>query len=472
MTQPSNRFLRNILLTSCVWAIATGTFGPNALGQSAEKSVRKALASRLAMLDPNKKEEFDSEAESLRLETRKETDELLRCMVECYLALAGSDRPVLTAAIGESTRHWSQIPEDLRPTVLRLSLAEAIGNRMEKRSETIYKELTRYALRDEVASATRRESAELIGFVNGLLGNDQNTISPDVLAKAENLLNAEKVVGAKYATGRQKGEEARKFLDEQKAAWEQLRSQERNAQIEQDRSELDELEADHEAKLNEARDENADQNAVRQQNFVIRNRLVGNLQWVIQDSYVPTPGHPGNPPIPPSTPDRGNIRVDEYKTTRVKRGDKWVEEKERKSSYEIEREKDQIFLNRQQRYAVEKPLYDQRKAVWDRQFQAWQMLDALRWQELINLYHDLSERIEKIDREKEEHDRAQEEAMQEIGRMGDSIKGLRDKIRAWQDLEAGDQRGQQDDFIRARVWEGVDRRSELQHILRWIRTTP
>jgi hypothetical protein len=472
MIQPPNRFSRNILLPSCFWAIATGTLGPNALGQSPEKSVRKALASRLAMLDPNKAEEYASEAESLRMETRKETDELLGCMVECYLALAGGDRPSLTAAIGQSTRHWSQIPEDLRPTVLRLSLAEAIGNRVEKRAETIYKELTRSALREDAATAARRESAELIGFVNGLLGNDETMISPEVRSKAESLMNADKVVGAKYATGRQKGEEARKFLDAQKAAREQLLPKERDAQIVQDRSELDELEADHESKLNEARVENADQNAVRQQNFVIRNRLVGNLQLVIQESYFPTLGHPGNPPVPPSKPNRDHIKVDKYRREKVKRGDKWEEKEIEKSRDEIEWEKDRRFVEWQLRYQREKPIYDQAKPVWDRLFQAWQTLDALRRKELFDLYNDLSTRIEQIDREKRESDQAKEEAMQEINRMNDSVQKLRNKVRVWQELDEGDQRGEQDYFIRACVWEGVDRSRELQHILRWIRTTP
>ncbi|MCU0707411.1 MAG: hypothetical protein MUF23_03880, partial [Pirellula sp.] len=242
--------------------------------------------------------------------------------------------------------------------------------------------------------------------------------------------------------------------------------------IEQLQSALDELVAEYESKQDETRAENADQRAVWTTTFATRKRLVGNLNLVIEDSRYPTPGHPGAPPVKPAEPNRDSIKVDEYETKKEKRGDKTVEVKERKSQREIEREKDQKFFAWQQRYAVEKPIYDQKIATYRRELQAWTDLDNMRRKELFDLYIELTTRIDRIDQEKKAADQSKKETMEEIDRMGDSIKELRDKVRTWKLLEEGVRRGEHDYFLRAGMREGIDPQRELQTILRWIRTHP
>lgn len=444
----------------------------HAVCQSESPNDRDRLARRLAMLDPNDQEEFASEADSLRLLVQTDQDAILRTAVDCYIALVEQDRPGLSEAIGQMTSRWKQVPDELKPTILRLGLARAFEEGANDRAEAIYKELTRCALRDDEAIASRRESVELIGFINGLLQDTEGTIPVDVRSKADIALSTPGRLASTYTISKEKGKQARACIDEQRIAWEQLQPNEKTEQLEQLQGELDALEADSNAQLKETKTENADQRLAWKAAFQTRKRLVWQLAAVEQNMALPTDGHPGIPPMPPAVPSRSAIQVNEYETKREKRGNEWVEVRERRDRDDIERERDALYRDWQSRYVREKTVYDQHAQLYRDALQAWSTRDFSRRKELQESHDDLVNRISQIDQEKKANDQAKKESMKEINQIGESVEQLQEKLSVWKQLAHGDHLSDQDYVVRTQGWDGIDPQLELQQILKWLRKDP
>lgn len=444
----------------------------HAVCQSESPNDRDRLASRLALLDINNQEQFHSEADSLRLLVQTDQDAILRTAVDFYISLVEQDRPALSEAIGQMTSRWKQVPDELKPTILRLGLTRAFEVGANDRAEAIYKELTRYALRDDEAIASRRESVELIGFINGLLEDTEGTIPAEVRSKADIALSKPGRLAPTYTVSKEKGKQARTRIDEQRIAWEQLQPDEKTEQLEQLQEKIDDLEAQSNAQLQETRTGNADQRVTWQATFQTRKRLVWQLAAVEQDMALPTDGHPGIPPTPPVAPSRSAIHVNEYETKRERRGNEWVMVRERRDDDDIERERDTRYREWQNRYVQEKTVYDQHAKVYRAALEAWTTRDLTRRKELRESHDDLVNRISQIDQEKKANDQAKKESMKEIEQLEDSLEQLQEKLGIWKQLAQGDQLSDQNYAVRANGWKGIDLQLELQQILKWLRKDP
>ncbi len=176
--------------------------------------------------------------------------------------------------------------------------------------------------------------------------------------------------------------------------------------------------------------------------------------------------------MPPAVPSRSAIQVNEYETKREKRGNEWVEVRERRDRDDIERERDAIYRDWQDRYRQEKTVYDQHAQLYRDALQAWSTRDFSRRKELQESHDDLVNRISQIDQEKKANDQAKKESMKEINQIGESVEQLQEKLSVWKQLAHGDHLSDQDYVVRTQGWDGIDPQLELQQILKWLRKDP
>ncbi|MFO1063290.1 MAG: hypothetical protein U0892_05410 [Pirellulales bacterium] len=163
---------------------------------------------------------------------------------------------------------------------------------------------------------------------------------------------------------------------------------------------------------------------IRNQNIKDSRKLETLVRRIDLDAKIPTPGHPGTPPIEPRLPNKSDIHVDEYKEVRDgyvektdSQGNKTREPKyknERRSQSEIDRERSEKFAGLMQQYQVLKAQYDRYLAVYQQSLASWIETDTKRREDLKKKREEAVARQEELAKEiaavKEEKEAAAREA--------------------------------------------------------------
>ena len=131
---------------------------------------------------------------------------------------------------------------------------------------------------------------------------------------------------------------------------------------------------------------------VARQNTVDRRKLAAHVSGLARDWLIPTEGHPGQPPIEPRKPQKSTIRVEEYetvsdgyKTETDAEGNKYKVSKTtevRRNSADIERERNEKYMQQVAQYNVLKADFDRRIVVYVPLLNSWIEADRIRRQKI------------------------------------------------------------------------------------------
>lgn len=241
-----------------------------------------------------------------------------------------------------------------------------------------------------------RADSQIIGTVCGMLGLEdaQSPIAVDNLKIAEQCLTSSKVSDVKS-----------RFKLSQQAARERAESIEKT--IASVRSKSIDLvvneQADRKEKLRELGYEFTstrelmievvrNSREVSRQNTVDRRKLADYVRRLNREWTIPTAGHPGQPPIEPRVPRKSDIQVDEYEkksdgyeTKTDANGNTYKKEKfknERRSSSDIERDREREFGRLMAEYRIQKADFDRRIAIYVPLLKSWVETDRVRREKL------------------------------------------------------------------------------------------
>ncbi len=353
---------------------------------------------------------IDSDSDERLLEARStlakaiKNDPKSAILSVSYLAisLALEDDDKARKVIQHLAKQKPAMPPKIRSEVGKVQLHFAILDNDKENAERLFNAVLRSLDKEGLSRAERNALLSILGTITATLApmDELSPISMEVLKAADHSLREKSKVNADYVVAYKNAAERCKYLSEWLEKWDQEHLDERLSSLAEQKMELDARQAELDMTVKSTRANTADHRDAIRQNFKGNQKLAQTLEGIIAEQMTPTLGHPGFPPVPPEVPDKAKITVDEYKT--VYRSGK--EEKEKRTSTEMDRDRDSKYSSWLQTYEFERTAYSQRKKVYDDTLAAWMLRDKVRQQDLAQKRNEVEKKISEVTSDSKGHE--------------------------------------------------------------------